>query len=131
MFREARFVVRSPTRATTSPLGHVLSAGGLSGSSEEANAVIEYVRSCDALVAADADGLVRARLWRRAGFVVRPVRQPDSRLTQEDLYEYFTGRLSVETDATVQVTHLTVRAYTPAEARQHQPALCWRRPKPW
>ena len=114
---EARFVVRSPERATTSPLGAILNTSGLAGASEEANAVHEYVRSRDALDAADEDGFVetafgpqRASWFDRFGTLIHGD-------TREHLYDYYLGKVQIENDATQQVTRLTVRAFNPRDAQ--------------
>lgn len=115
---ESRFVVRSPTRPTTSPLGVLLSASGFSGAGEEANAVTEYVQSRDALAEVDADGLVskafgpeRASWFDRFGGRFGGT-------SREELYQYFGERVEIGTDPTLQVTNLSVRAYTPEDARK-------------
>ncbi|WP_336980706.1 hypothetical protein [Altererythrobacter fulvus] len=113
---ESRFVVRSPSRSGISPLGMVLSGGGLTGSSEESNAVSEYLQSRRAMEDTDRDGLLRraygnpAIFWldRFGGY---------SGTSREELYEYFQGKLAVDDEATTQVTRLTVRAYDPKQAQ--------------
>jgi BexC/CtrB/KpsE family polysaccharide export inner-membrane protein len=115
---ESRFVVRSPTRPAASPLGVLLSASGFSGAGEESNAVSEYLISRDALNEADADGLVRnaygpARAsWfdRFGGWF--------GGTSREELYQYFSKHISVSTSPTVQVTNLSVRAFSPEDAKQ-------------
>jgi len=115
---ESRFVVRSPTRSTNSSLGIILNAGGFSGTSEEANAVLEYVRSPNALGETDKDGFVRkafsaesASWFDRFGSAVHGK-------TREHLYDYYLGKVAIQTDSAVQVTRLTVKAFTPSEARE-------------
>ena len=114
---DARFVVRSPARQASSPLGTILNAGGFSGSSEESNAVMEYVRSRDALKEINSNGLIRTSFsnpevsWLdRFGTLLRGN-------TGEHLYEYYLGKVSIENDAALQVTRLTVRAFTPKDAQ--------------
>lgn len=113
---EARFVVRSPSRSGVSPLGLVLSGGGLAGSSEENSAVTEYLQSRRALDETDRDGLLRnaygnpAIFWfdRFGGY---------SGTSQEKLYEYFEKKVTVDDETTTQVTKLTVRAFDPKQAQ--------------
>lgn len=114
---ESRFVVRSPSRSATSPLGVILSAGGLSSGSEESNALVEYVRSRDALDKADADGLIResynadkASWFDRFGGLFRGT-------SREHLYEYYLKKVGIENDPLLQVTRLQVQAFTPQDAR--------------
>lgn len=55
---ESRFVVRSPDKQTSSALGALLKAPGVSISGDEIFAVQEYVVSRDALKALNRDGFV-------------------------------------------------------------------------
>lgn len=114
---ESNFVVRSPSRPTSSPLGMILSAGGLTSSSEEANALVEYVRSRAALKSIDEDGLVRraygpskASWFDRFGGMFAGE-------TNEHLFDYYRKKVAIENDATLQVTRLQVRAFTPQDAQ--------------
>jgi ABC-2 type transport system permease protein/capsular polysaccharide transport system permease protein len=113
---QSSFVVRSPTKGNVSPLGLVLSGGTLTGSSEESSAVVEFVRSHDALGRVNADGLVsRAYGAERASWFDRfgGLWGRDSR---EKLYRYFTKKVTIEHDVTTQVTHLSVNAFDPKDA---------------
>lgn len=115
---ESQFVVRSSSRAQVSPLGALLSSSGIAGPGEETNAVIAYAASRDALRAIDRDGLVRrtygpdraAWLDRFGGLF--------GGASQEHLYRYFAGKVTIETDAVTQVARLTVRAFDPADAQE-------------
>lgn len=115
---EARFVVRSPARQTNSPLGIILNAGGFAGAGEEASAVLEYVRSRDALNQTDADRLVTkafsapAISWfDRFGTILRGD-------TREHLFDYYLRKVSIENDSALQVTRLSVSAFTAEDARE-------------
>jgi BexC/CtrB/KpsE family polysaccharide export inner-membrane protein len=115
---ESRFVVRSPTRPTASSLGVLLSASGFSGAGEEANAVTEYVQSRDALAEVDADGLVSTAFGpERASWFDRFGGRFGG-TSREELYEYFGKRVEIGTDATLQVTSLSVRAFAPDDAKK-------------
>ncbi len=114
---ESRFQVRSPTRATVSPLGAILSSSGLTGSGEETNAMMEYVQSRDALAMTDKDGLVRTAYGpERASWFDRfgGAFGGDS---QEHLYDYFQDKVTIDIDPATQVAQLSVRAYSPKEAK--------------
>lgn len=114
---ESRFVVRSPGKASASPLGMILSAGGFANANEENHAVVEYVRSRNALSDSNRDGLV-ARIYggSKASFVDR-FGGPFGGSTNEHLYRYFTGKVQIDFDTSSQVTRLTVRAFDPQDAR--------------
>jgi BexC/CtrB/KpsE family polysaccharide export inner-membrane protein len=115
---EARFVVRSPARQANSPLGIILNGGGFAGAGEEASAVLEYVRSRDALDQTDADQFVTkafsapAISWfDRFGTVLRGE-------TREHLFDYYLRKVSIENDSALQVTRLSVSAFTAEDARE-------------
>lgn len=113
---EARFVVRSPSKVAATTIGQMLGGAGLSGVTEEGNAVVEYLESRAALADADRDGLLTrayaakgvSRLDRFGGLLPA---------TRERFFDYYLGKVEVEPDATTQVLHLTVSAFDPAEAR--------------
>jgi BexC/CtrB/KpsE family polysaccharide export inner-membrane protein len=113
---EARFVVRSPEKQATSALGMVLGAGGIATSGDKSYAVVEYVRSRDALQDANRDGAVLRAYSRvdmsaidRFGGLLRGK-------TFEHFYEYFAGKVGIEFDTGTQVTRLSVSAFTPRDA---------------
>ncbi|MEH3039422.1 MAG: hypothetical protein PGN21_05085 [Sphingomonas paucimobilis] len=113
---EARFVVRSPTRAAVTSLGQMLSGSGLGGATEESNAVVEYLGSRAAVEDANRDGLLMRAYGApsvfaldRFGGILSPNR--------ERLFNYYLGKVEVEPDTTTQVLHLQVSAFTPEQAR--------------
>lgn len=115
---ESRFVVRSPNRASVSPLGAILSSSGLASAGEETNAVLEYVESRDAMTATDADGLLRNAYGpQRAGWVDR-FGGLFGGTSQEHFYDYFLGKVTIETDPATQVAKLSVRAFSAKDARE-------------
>lgn len=115
---ESRFVVRSPSRASVSPLGAILSSSGLASAGEETNAVLEYVESRDAMTATDADGLLRNAYGpQRAGWVDR-FGGLFGGTSQEHFYDYFLGKVTIETDPATQVAKLSVRAFSAKDARE-------------
>ncbi len=112
---ESRFVVRSPAKANVSPLGAVLGTS-IGGSSDESNAVGEYLQSRRALDEINEDGLVTRAytaprlFWAdRFGGIFGT--------SNEQFYEYFQNKLVIEQGATTQVTRLTVRAYSAGDAQ--------------
>jgi BexC/CtrB/KpsE family polysaccharide export inner-membrane protein len=113
---EARFVVRSPSKTAATSLGQVLNGTGLSGVTEESNAVVEYLESRAGLEDADQDQLLTraytvpsVSLFDRLGGLL-----PANR---ERFFEYYLGKVEVEPDTTTQVLHLTVSAFDPEQAR--------------
>lgn len=115
---ESRFVVRSPEKSTASPLGMILNAGGLSSAGEENFAVVDYIRSREALKHVDRDKLVRnayasgdISIFDRFGGLL-------GQTSDEHLYRYFNDKVLIELDTASQVTTLTVRAYGAETARK-------------
>ncbi len=107
---EARFVVRSPSKAAVTSLGQVLNSGGLTGATEESNAVLEYLESRSAVSDVNRDGLLTHAYGDRGIFIFDRfggLRQPN----RERLFQYYLDKVKVENETTTQVLHLTVRAF--------------------
>lgn len=115
---ESRFVVRSPEKSAASPLGMVLSAGGISSASEENFAVVDYIRSREALKHADQGGLVRRAYGADAISVFDRFGGLLGQTSDEHLYRYFNDKVQIEFDPASHVTTLTVRGYDAVTARQ-------------
>lgn len=113
---EARFVVRSPSKAAVTSLGQVLSGTGLSGATEESNAVVEYLESRGALADANRDGLLTRAYTAGSIFLLDRFGGllPGNR---ERFFDYYLGKVEVEPDTTTQVLHLSVSAFDPDQAR--------------
>lgn len=113
---EARFVVRSPSKAAVTSLGQVLSGSGLSGATEESNAVVEYLESRGALADADRDGLLTRAYTAESVFLFDRFggMLPANR---ERFFNYYLGKVEVEPDTTTQVLHLSVSAFDPVAAQ--------------
>lgn len=115
---ESRFVVRSSSKPSASPLGAILGGGGLSNASGDSYAVVDYVESRNALADSNRDGLVRKIYSRSDISLFDRFDSPFRGESGEHLYEYFGNKVAIEFDASTQVTTMTVKAYTPEDARQ-------------
>jgi BexC/CtrB/KpsE family polysaccharide export inner-membrane protein len=115
---ESRFIVRTPEKTSASPLGMILSAGGFSSGSEENHAVVDYVRSRNALEDVNRDGFVARIFGARTASVVDRYDGLTGGPTNEQLYRYFNNKVAIELDSSSQITHLTVRAFRPQDARE-------------
>jgi BexC/CtrB/KpsE family polysaccharide export inner-membrane protein len=114
---ESRFVVRAPGKTSTSPLGTILSSGGFSGASDDSYAVVDYVRSRNALSDSNKDGMVR-RIYSEPGIsMFDRFDSPFHGQTDEHLYQYYGGKVEIAFDSSSQVTTLRIRAYSPGESR--------------
>ncbi|MBK6322667.1 hypothetical protein [Candidatus Aalborgicola defluviihabitans] len=113
---ESSFVVRSPERPMTSPLGALLKGSGFSRAQDDSYTVHEYVLSRDALrVLVQSIALDKAfanpdvdRFSRFAGL------DPDKSF--EALHRYYQKKVSVLTDSTSSITSLSVKAFTARDA---------------
>lgn len=115
---ESRFVVRSPERQSSSPLGSILKGVGFSRAQDDSYTVHDYVLSRDALKELnDKLGLAKAygssdvdRFSRFAGL--------DFDDSFEALYRYYQKKVDVQQDSASSISTLTVRAYTADDAVQ-------------
>lgn len=120
---ESMFVVRSPDKPQTAGFGMLLKNVGFSSAGEEVSAAQTYIKSRDALRAIDQKGQFQDAYS-------RPEISPLDRFNPlgwygsfEDLYDYFSGKVTVEQDSTTSITTLKVRAYTAADAQKFNKAL--------
>ncbi|BDI61787.1 hypothetical protein [Qipengyuania nanhaisediminis] len=113
---ESRIVVRSPVQSAPSALDVALDQTGFGAASEGNNAVVAYLQSRQALQQGNRDGLIREAysgddiFWfDRFGTVWGA--------SEEQLYEYFSDKLTVDEGATTQILTISVSAFDPAEAQ--------------
>lgn len=114
---ESRILVRSPNKPDSSPLGSVLGAGALTGAAEESNAVREFLRSRDALQEINDDDFVRDAYGSPDIFVLDRFGGLGGG-SFEQLYEYFSGKITTEDGESLLVLRLRVEAFDPAKAQQ-------------
>jgi capsular polysaccharide transport system permease protein len=121
---ESRFVVRSPDKPTVSGLGVLLKSAAFSNAAgDEIYTADNYIQSRDALRALNRNKAV-VRAYSRGGIsVFDRFNATGLRGSFEDLYEYFEKKVSVDYDTVSSITTLTVRAYTPADARRFNEQL--------
>jgi capsular polysaccharide transport system permease protein len=120
---ESKFVVRSPEKPASSGLGIILKTAGFTNAGDEVYAAQSYANSRDALRAINRDGAFEKAYTRPEistfdrfnGFGFRP--------SFEHLYEYFQSKVRLQNDATTSITTLTVRAFTPTDARRFNERL--------
>ncbi len=115
---EAKFVVRSPEKASSSGLGFFLKTAGFSNAGDEIYAAQDFVRSRDAL-----------RTLNRGDDFERAYRNPSISYFDrfgsffagnsfEDLFKYYQKKIEVRHDTASSIMTLTVRAYTPRDAQR-------------
>jgi capsular polysaccharide transport system permease protein len=120
---ESRFVVRAPEKRSATGLGAILQTAGFTNASEEVSAAQSYTVSRDALRAINKNGAFeRAYSSPEVAFVDRfdPLGIWGS---FEELYRYFQGKVTLQNDSATSITTLTVKAYTPEDARRFNEQL--------
>lgn len=121
---ESRFVVRSPDKPTVSGLGVLLKSAAISNAGgDEIYTADDYIQSRDALHALNRDNAVR-QAYTRPGVSIFDRFDPlGLRGSFENLYDYFSKKIRVDYDTTSSITTLTVRAFTPQDARKFNEQL--------
>lgn len=117
---ESRFVIKSPDqkRSQTSTLANLIQTTGLSGGQEQANEVLAYVRSRDALTAVDKSLGVRVRFSAPNGDVLSRFPQPFQAPTFEELYKFYGRMVDATLDHETSVAVIRVKAFTAGDAYQ-------------
>ncbi|MCW2361371.1 MULTISPECIES: hypothetical protein [Sphingobium] len=120
---EAKFVVRSPEKTSTSGLGILLKSAGFSNAGDEIYAAKEFVESRDALRTLNRSGAferaysshVISEFDRFGTFI--------SGSSFEDLFKYYNKKIEVRHDTASSIMTLSVRAYSAREAQQFNQQL--------
>lgn len=116
---ESRYVVRTQGKQAPSGLASLLVGSDIAGiGGGEGPIASEFIGSRDAMRALNEKGALTAAYSRpeidifgRLSFSGRPI-------TSEELYKYFTRRVSVEQDSHSGITTLTVRAFRAEDAQR-------------
>lgn len=115
---ESRFVVRSSDRPQRGGLGIFLQSAGFGGAGEEVQVANGFIQSRDGLHALDADGYARAA-WEKGSISIFDRFNPlGFSGSFEELFDYYTSKVSAEFDAQTGITTLSVRAFTANEAHE-------------
>jgi capsular polysaccharide transport system permease protein len=114
---ESRFVVRSPERQSSSPLGMLLKGAGFSRSQDDSYTVYDYILSRDALMQLEKEfNLSRAFSVPRWDIFVRfPGLDWDDSF--EALFRYYRRRVGVDLDSVSSISTLTTSAFSPEHAK--------------
>ena len=115
---ESRFVIKSPDqkKSQVSTLANLVQTTGLSGGQEQANEVLTYVRSRDALLALEKSVRFRDRYTTiRADFLAR-FPQPWANDSFESLFKYYGKRVDARSDTETGTAIIKVEAFTPQDA---------------
>jgi capsular polysaccharide transport system permease protein len=117
---ESRFAIKSPghRQAQISALANIFQSTGLTAGQEQANEVIEYLRSRDALTELQKNVDVRGSYSSSNVDALSRFPQPFTESTFENLYKYYRKMVPVDLDAKTNVIVLEVRAFSPLQARR-------------
>ncbi len=113
---ESRFVIRSPDKQTSSALGALLKAPGVSVAGDEIYAVQEYVESRDALKALNHDGFVDRMIAGPGLDQFERFYSFGNQATFERKYRFFRRRVEVKNETASSIGILKVRAYSANDA---------------
>jgi capsular polysaccharide transport system permease protein len=114
---EAKFVVRSPERHSSSPLGALLKGTGFVSSESDTDIVQEFITSRDALKALDQNSAFRQAFSREdIDIFSRFAGLTWWEKSFEELYRYYQKKVDVSNDSASSVSILTVRAYSDEDA---------------
>ncbi|MGY2734350.1 Wzz/FepE/Etk N-terminal domain-containing protein [Sphingomonas sp. UYP23] len=115
---EARFVVKSADqkRPQLSTLANLIQTTGLSAGQEQANEILEFVRSRNAVAALERDPGLRQRYSAPGIDFISRFPHLGSGNTFEDLYRYYTNMVSAKLDGETGTAILTIKAYSARDA---------------
>lgn len=115
---ESRFVIKAPSQrgAQISSFANLIQTTGLSGGQEQANQVMDFVRSRSALTALAKDLSVQ-KIYNNSkiDFLSRFPR-PWQQNAFEDLFDYYGGKITISRDVDTGLVVLRSIAFDPAQA---------------
>ena len=113
---ESKFVVRSPDKPASTGLGVILKSAGFANAGDEIYAAQSFAVSRDALRAVNRNGAFETAYTRPEISFFDRFNPLGIGKSFEDLFKYYTGKVTVQNDGSTSITTLTVRAYTPRDA---------------
>ena len=116
---QSRFVIKAPgaRAAQSSTLANLIQTGGASAGREQADEVLDYIKSRDALADLDLRVGVKARYQARGGDWLSRYPAPWRQDRFENLYRYYRTMVEAHVDAESGVAVLTTKAFTPEDAQ--------------
>lgn len=115
---ESRFVIKNPDDrgSQMSTLANLVQTTGLSGGQEQANEVLDFVRSRDALSSLQRDIDIRSRYATPEADFLSRFPGPFNGGSFEDLFKYYRDMVTAQPDNETGTAVLRVRAYTARDA---------------
>ena len=115
---ESKFVVKSPEKSSATSIGVILKSAGFTNSGDELYAAQTFASSRDALRAINR-GNAFENAYTRPGISIFDRFNPFGRTGSfEHLYRYFQTKIGLSNDSSSSIETLSVRAYTPEDARR-------------
>lgn len=115
---EARFVVRSPSRApTSSGISGFLQSSGIARAQDDVYTVQDFATSRDAIVVLASSLDLKAIFGREEADWIARYPNPYDRDNAEDFFSYFKRRVSVTPDSTTGIVKLEVQAFRAEDAQ--------------
>lgn len=114
---EARIVVRNPSQPAATPLTAALSQSGFGSVQDGNDTVVEYLRSRQSIAQTNTDGLLTQTYSAPHLFFADRFGAIGGK-SEEEFFEYFAEKMTVEEGATTQVLTITVRAFDPKAAQE-------------
>lgn len=113
---ESRFVVRSPERQGTSPLGMMFKSVGFSRSQDDSYTVQDFILSRDALKALDEERHLKTAFSDRSIDVFSRFPGLDWDDSFENFHRYYQKMVGVQIDSVSSIATLSTRAFTAEDA---------------
>lgn len=115
---QSQFVVRSPDKPTATGLGVLLKSAGFSNAGDEIFITHDYVKSRDALRSLNQDNQVQKSFGSPGISIFDRFNPFGWNGSFEDLFNYYLGKVDVNHDSASSITTLTVKAFTPQDAKR-------------
>lgn len=115
---ESRFVIKAPDQqsASSASIGSILQGTGLGSGAEQSSEIIGYLQSRDALADLSERMDVRAAFSSTAADPFSSFPRPWQGGSFEDLYGFYSSKVTAMPDPATGLTLLSVQAFTPQEA---------------
>ena len=114
---QSLFVVRSPERQTTSPLGMLFKGAGFSRAQDDAYVVHDFMMSREALGALEAKLGIKPKFSDASIDLFSRFAGIDPDTSFEAFHRYFQKHAELQVDSLSSITTLTIRGYTPQDAK--------------
>jgi len=115
---ESRFVIKSPDqkRSPVSTLANLVQMTGMSSGQEQANEVLTFVRSRDALKELEKNSDIRAKFASPTADFISRFPQPFSKDTFENLFKYYEKMVDARIDTETGAATIKVQGFSPDDA---------------